>query len=185
MDVQVSHCIRTKVQKKSDIQPVQRRYQRYHQNRHFWAEGYYVSTVGLNEATIKKYIQEQEKHDIALDKLSVKVLVIVHFMDSFKVRFAHAKHSKVSEYNITILNLMLRPVGCHIHAVEFFDEIAFSKEGTHNSQTAGWDNAFICKLNNNVLIGVQRDPVIIIHGKRLQSIGFVTSILPYIFSLGG
>ena len=41
-------------------------------NRHFWAEGYYVSTVGLNEATIKKYIQEQEKHDIAMDKLSVK-----------------------------------------------------------------------------------------------------------------
>ena len=41
-------------------------------NRHFWAEGYYVSTVGLNEATIQKYIQEQEKHDIALDKLSVK-----------------------------------------------------------------------------------------------------------------
>lgn len=41
-------------------------------NRHFWAEGYYVSTIGLNEATIKKYIQEQEKHDIALDKLSVK-----------------------------------------------------------------------------------------------------------------
>ena len=41
-------------------------------NRHFWAEGYYVSTVGLNEATIKKYIQDQDKHDIALDKLSVK-----------------------------------------------------------------------------------------------------------------
>ena len=29
-------------------------------NRHFWAEGYYVSTVGMNEATIKKYIQDQE-----------------------------------------------------------------------------------------------------------------------------
>ena len=41
-------------------------------NRYFWAEDYYVSTVELNEATIKKYIQEQEKHDIALDKLSVK-----------------------------------------------------------------------------------------------------------------
>ncbi|CKJ11232.1 IS200 family transposase [Streptococcus pneumoniae] len=41
-------------------------------NRHFWAEGYYVSTVGVNEATIKKYIPEQEKHDIALDKLNVK-----------------------------------------------------------------------------------------------------------------
>jgi hypothetical protein len=41
-------------------------------NRHFWVEGYYVSTVGLNEGTIKEYIQEQESHDIALDKLSVK-----------------------------------------------------------------------------------------------------------------
>ena len=41
-------------------------------NRRFWAEGYYVSTVMFNETTIKKYIQEQEKHDIALDKLSVK-----------------------------------------------------------------------------------------------------------------
>ena len=26
-----------------------------------------MSTVGLNEATIKKYIAEQEKHDIAMD----------------------------------------------------------------------------------------------------------------------
>ena len=39
-------------------------------NRHFWAEGYYVSTVGMNEATIKKYIQDQEKQDIMKDKLS-------------------------------------------------------------------------------------------------------------------
>ena len=30
-------------------------------NRHFWAEGYYVSTVGLNTATIQKYIREQEQ----------------------------------------------------------------------------------------------------------------------------
>ena len=48
-------------------------------NRHFWAEGYYVSTVGLNEATIKKYIEEQEKHDMALDKLSVR-----EYEDPFK-----------------------------------------------------------------------------------------------------
>lgn len=41
-------------------------------NRHFWAEGYYVSTVGLNKATITKYIREQEKQDIAKDKISVK-----------------------------------------------------------------------------------------------------------------
>lgn len=41
-------------------------------NKHFWAEGYYVSTIRLNEATIKKYIQEQVKYDTALNKLSVK-----------------------------------------------------------------------------------------------------------------
>ena len=41
-------------------------------NRHFWAEGYYVSTVGLNEETIRKYVKEQEKHEQAVDKLSVK-----------------------------------------------------------------------------------------------------------------
>ena len=41
-------------------------------NRKFWAEGYYVSTVGLNEATVAKYIREQEAHDQAVDKLSVK-----------------------------------------------------------------------------------------------------------------
>ena len=48
-------------------------------NRHFWSEGYYVSTVGLNEAVIKKYIQGQEKYDIAMDKLSVK-----EYEDPFK-----------------------------------------------------------------------------------------------------
>lgn len=41
-------------------------------NRKFWAEGYYVSTVGLNETTIRKYIREQENADIAQDKLSLK-----------------------------------------------------------------------------------------------------------------
>ena len=41
-------------------------------NRHFWAEGYYVSTVGLNDATIKKYIRDQERADILKDKMSVK-----------------------------------------------------------------------------------------------------------------
>lgn len=41
-------------------------------NRNFWATGYYVSTVGLNEATIKKYIQDQEKEDQLEDKMTKK-----------------------------------------------------------------------------------------------------------------
>ncbi len=41
-------------------------------NRHFWSRGYYVSTVGLNEATIAKYVREQEKHDQMVDKLVTK-----------------------------------------------------------------------------------------------------------------
>lgn len=43
-------------------------------NRHFWATGYYVSTVGLNEATIAKYVREQQLHDQVIDKVSVKEL---------------------------------------------------------------------------------------------------------------
>ena len=43
-----------------------------YENRHFWTEGYDVSTVGLNDATVTKYIREQEQYDIMMDKLSVK-----------------------------------------------------------------------------------------------------------------
>ena len=32
-------------------------------DRSFWARGYYVSTIGLNEEVIKKYIQDQEDSD--------------------------------------------------------------------------------------------------------------------------
>ena len=41
-------------------------------NRKFLAEGYFVSTVGLNEVTVKKYIQQQEKHDILQDRVSTR-----------------------------------------------------------------------------------------------------------------
>lgn len=41
-------------------------------NRHFGSTGCYVSTVGLNEATIRKYIREQDKHDQMLDKVTTE-----------------------------------------------------------------------------------------------------------------
>ena len=41
-------------------------------SRNFWATGYYVSTVGLNETTVAKYIREQEKEDQMEDKLTKK-----------------------------------------------------------------------------------------------------------------
>ena len=34
---------------------------------HFWARGYCVSTVGLDEQTIRKYIREQEQHEKQLE----------------------------------------------------------------------------------------------------------------------
>ena len=34
----------------------------------FWARGYYVSTVGLDEARVRKYIQEQENNETIEDK---------------------------------------------------------------------------------------------------------------------
>ena len=41
-------------------------------NRKFQAEGCYVSTVGLNEGKIRKYIRDQEVHNIAIDRLTIK-----------------------------------------------------------------------------------------------------------------
>ena len=38
---------------------------------HFWARGYFVSTVGRNEATIQAYIRNQEKEDARLDQLGL------------------------------------------------------------------------------------------------------------------
>jgi len=38
-------------------------------NRHFWAKGYYVNTVGRNEEEIKKYIKNQVEADQIEDKL--------------------------------------------------------------------------------------------------------------------
>ena len=40
--------------------------------RRFWAKGYYISTVGLNKQTVKKYIQEQEIEDRIQDSKSLK-----------------------------------------------------------------------------------------------------------------
>lgn len=38
---------------------------------HFWARGYFVSTVGRDEAVIRDYIRNQEKEDHRLDQLSL------------------------------------------------------------------------------------------------------------------
>ncbi len=38
---------------------------------HFWARGYYVSTVGRDEAAIREYIQKQEAEDKRLDQLNI------------------------------------------------------------------------------------------------------------------
>ena len=48
-------------------------------NKLFWATEYYVSTVGLNSATVEKYIREQEKADQIEDKLTTK-----EYVDPFK-----------------------------------------------------------------------------------------------------
>jgi len=41
---------------------------------HFWARGYWVSTVGKNEAAVRRYIQEQEKEDQRLEQMELAAL---------------------------------------------------------------------------------------------------------------
>ena len=38
---------------------------------HFWARGYFVSTVGRDEGVIRTYIQQQEQEDRRLDQLNL------------------------------------------------------------------------------------------------------------------
>ena len=38
---------------------------------HFWARGYFVSTVGRDEATIREYIRNQEKADEKLEQIKL------------------------------------------------------------------------------------------------------------------
>ena len=41
-------------------------------NRHFWARGYYVDTVGRNKKQIQEYIKNQLKEDEIADQISLK-----------------------------------------------------------------------------------------------------------------
>jgi putative transposase len=41
---------------------------------HFWARGYWVSTIGKNEAAVRQYIQNQEKEDKRLEQLEMVAL---------------------------------------------------------------------------------------------------------------
>ena len=41
---------------------------------HFWARGYWVSTVGKDEAAVRRYIQDQEKEDRRLEQLEMAAL---------------------------------------------------------------------------------------------------------------
>jgi putative transposase len=38
---------------------------------HFWARGYFVSTVGRDEIAIRDYIRNQEKEDARIDQLGL------------------------------------------------------------------------------------------------------------------
>ena len=50
-------------------------------NKSFWSKGYYVSTVGLNQKTIEKYIREQESDDRIRDSISKR-----EYVDPFKMK---------------------------------------------------------------------------------------------------
>jgi putative transposase len=45
--------------------------ERHFVGEHFWARGYFVSTVGRDEEAIRRYIQEQEEEDKRLEQLKL------------------------------------------------------------------------------------------------------------------
>ena len=56
----------------SEVMSYGKRAKRLARGRSFWARGYCVSTVGLNEQVIRKYIREQEREDLRQEKLNLQ-----------------------------------------------------------------------------------------------------------------
>ena len=50
-------------------------------NRHFWATGYFVDTVGKNEKIIKEYIRNQLQEDYISDQIGIE-----EYVDPFQKR---------------------------------------------------------------------------------------------------
>ena len=48
-------------------------------NRHFWATGYFVDTVGKNEKIIREYIRNQMQEDYMADQIGIE-----EYVDPFK-----------------------------------------------------------------------------------------------------
>ena len=55
----------------SEVMSFGTRASRMVRGRHFWARGYCVSTVGLDEATIRDYIRNQEQEDIRQEEFNL------------------------------------------------------------------------------------------------------------------
>jgi len=79
MELQISHCFCTQIQKndflwreenrdrKNSIPKLKYKYR----NREFWCKGYYVDTVGKNEGRIAEYIKYQLEDDRLGEQLRI------------------------------------------------------------------------------------------------------------------
>ena len=56
----------------SEVMSFGTRSTRMARGRHFWARGYCVSTVGLNEATIRAYIRNQQEQDMRQESFDLE-----------------------------------------------------------------------------------------------------------------
>ena len=70
-------------------------------NRRFWATGYYVSAVELNEATIAKYIRKQEKQDQIEDELYTK-----EYEDPFKGVAKESVHNSLNKVKASVIQAL-------------------------------------------------------------------------------
>ena len=55
-----------------------------------WSDGYFVSTIGVNDEIIKKYIERQYKEDVGQAQLA---------LDLFKVNLSSKEHLALSRYH--------------------------------------------------------------------------------------
>lgn len=66
-------------------------------NRHFWARGYYVDTVGRNKKQVQAYIANQLREDQIADQLSIK-----EYVDPF----TGSKNENMTNFYLEVIRFM-------------------------------------------------------------------------------
>ncbi len=78
---------------------------------HFWARGYFVSTVGRDEAVIRAYIRHQEQEDQRIDQLNLLGGLGLVVMVNLVARYWHPQRTPLNLHTKIVLTVSACLIG--------------------------------------------------------------------------